>query len=136
MASSCCHTPPAKPIPYGPYSLYSLLLSIPLHHLSMGHANIPYNHIIQLLISSIVVLFFGFPILKFFWKSIQSIKTDMFTLLGSGIMVSYLYSLYGIFFIKPTPTIFLDASAAITTLVLAGQWIEQRSEKNFPLLLS
>ena len=31
--------------------------------------------------------------------------------------------------INPTPALFLDASAAITTLVLAGQWIEQRSGK-------
>ena len=75
-----------------------------------------------------VVLYFGFPILKFFWKSIQSLRPDMFTLLGAGILISYLYSLYGLFFIKPTPVLFLDASAAITTLVLAGQWIEQRSE--------
>jgi Cu+-exporting ATPase len=54
----------------------------------------------------------------------------MFTLLGSGILIAYLYSLYRIFFSQPDPTpLFFDASAAITTLVLAGQWIEQRSEK-------
>ena len=104
------------------------MLSIPLHFLSMGHTTVPYNSILQLLISSMVVLYFGFPILKFFWKSIQSLRPDMFTLLGAGILISYLYSLYGLFFIKPTPVLFLDASAAITTLVLAGQWIEQRSE--------
>ena len=96
MASSCCHTPPPKPIPYGPYSFYSLLLSILLHFLSMGHTTVPYNSILQLLISSMVVLYFGFPILKFFWKSVQTIKPDMFTLLGSGILTSYIYSLYGL----------------------------------------
>ena len=54
----------------------------------------------------------------------------MFTLLGSGILISYCYSVFGLFFIQPTPSpLFFDASAAITTLVLAGQWIEQRSEK-------
>ena len=128
MARSCCHNPPPKPIPYGPYSLYSLLLSIPLHYLSMGHTHIPYNIYIQLLISSVVVLFFGFPILKFFWKSIQSLKPDMFTLLGFGILTAYLYSLFGIYFSQTNqPTLFFDAAGAITTLVLAGQWIEQRS---------
>ena len=105
------------------------MLSLPLHYLSMGHTSFPYNSILQLLISSFVVLYFGFPILKFFWKSIQTIKPDMFTLLGSGILTSYIYSLYGLFFLGPTPVLFFDASAAITTLVLAGQWIEQRSEK-------
>ena len=128
MARSCCHTPPAKPIPYGPYSLYSLLLSIPLHYLSMGHTHIPYSATIQLLISSIVVLYFGFPILKFFWKSIQSLKPDMFTLLGFGILTAYIYSIFGIVFSRASPPIlFFDAAGAITTLVLAGQWIEQRS---------
>jgi Cu+-exporting ATPase len=95
----------------------------------MGQPSVPYNSVLQLLISSIVVLFFGFPILKYFWKSIQSLKPDMFTLLGFGILTAYIYSLYGLFFFGPTPVLFLDASAAITTLVLAGQWIEQRSEK-------
>lgn len=128
--SSCCHSAPTKPPPYGLVSLLSLLLSIPLHFLSMGHTHIPYNIYIQTLISGIVVFYFGFPILKFFWKSIQSLKPDMFTLLGSGILIAYIYSLYRIFFGQPDPTpLFFDASAAITTLVLAGQWIEQRSEK-------
>ena len=124
MSSSCCHKPETK---FGLYSFLSLMLSLPLHFLSMGHLSIPYNSILQLLISSMVVLYFGFPILKFFWKSIQTIKPDMFTLLGAGILISYFYSLYGLFFINPTPALFLDASATITTLVLAGQWIEQRS---------
>ena len=94
----------------------------------MGHAHIPYNIYIQPLISSIVVLYFGFPILKLFWKSIQIYKPDMFTLLGFGILTAYLYSLFGLFLNRYSPpTLFFDAAGAITTLVLAGQWIEQRS---------
>ena len=130
MAQSCCHNVPAKSPPYGLFSPLSLLLSIPLHFLSMGHYHFAYNTYFQLLLSGIVVFYFGFPILKFFWKSIQSLKPDMFTLLGSGILISYFYSLFGLFLIQPIPSpLFFDASAAITTLVLAGQWIEQRSEK-------
>jgi Cu+-exporting ATPase len=53
----------------------------------------------------------------------------MFTLLGSGTIIAYLYSLFGIYFSKHGHgDLFFDAAAAITTLVLAGQWIEQRSE--------
>ncbi|NDA10831.1 MAG: hypothetical protein EBZ07_08340, partial [Verrucomicrobia bacterium] len=52
----------------------------------------------------------------------------MFTLLGFGILTAYLYSLFGIVFDgSHPPTLFFDAAGAITTLVLAGQWIEQRS---------
>ena len=53
----------------------------------------------------------------------------MFTLLGTGTLTAYLYSLFGLFFLPTRQnTPFFDAAAAITTLILAGQWIEQRSE--------
>jgi Cu+-exporting ATPase len=53
----------------------------------------------------------------------------MFTLLGSGILVSFIYSLFALVYTNQGhETLFFDAAAAITTLVLAGQWIEQRSE--------
>jgi Cu+-exporting ATPase len=53
----------------------------------------------------------------------------MFTLLGTGTLTAYLYSLFGLFFLPTSQnTPFFDAAAAITTLILAGQWIEQRSE--------
>jgi Cu+-exporting ATPase len=79
--------------------------------------------------SSIVIFWVGFPILKSFFKSIQSINPNMFTLLGSGTLIAYLYSLYALIIgNQGHGNLFFDASAAITTLVLAGQWVEQRSE--------
>jgi P-type Cu+ transporter len=79
--------------------------------------------------SGIVVFFVGFPIIKSFFKSLQMVNLNMFTLLGSGILASFIYSLFALVFTSNGHgTIFFDASAAITTLVLAGQWVEQRSE--------
>jgi Cu+-exporting ATPase len=53
----------------------------------------------------------------------------MFTLLGSGILTAYLYSLFTTLFLPLSHnSLFFDAAAAITTLVLAGQWLEQYSE--------
>jgi len=129
MSSPCCHTSQAKPTPYGKLSLISLLLSVPLHFVASGHIFIPYSINIELLISTIVVFVVGFPLVKLFFKSLQSIKLNMFTLLGSGTIIAYLYSLFGIYFSKHGHgDLFFDAAAAITTLVLAGQWIEQRTE--------
>ena len=129
MARSCCHTSQAKSTPYGKLSLISLLLSVPLHFIASGHLAIPYSTYIEVLISSIVVFWVGFPIVKSFLKSLQALKPNMFTLLGSGTIIAYLYSLFGIYFSKHGHgDLFFDAAAAITTLVLAGQWIEQRSE--------
>ena len=127
--SHCCHSTPSKPIPYGKLSLIALFLSVPLHFIASGNLIIPYNHHIEVLISSIVVLWVGFPIVKSFFKSIQSINPNMFTLLGSGTLIAYLYSLYALIIgNQGHGNLYFDASAAITTLVLAGQWVEQRSE--------
>ncbi|NCW28240.1 MAG: heavy metal translocating P-type ATPase [Verrucomicrobia bacterium] len=129
MAQSCCHSSRSKPTPYGKLSLISILLTVPLHFIASGHVTISYSSYIEVLISSIVVFGIGFPIVKSFFKSLQMIRPNMFTLLGSGIIIAYLYSLFRIYFSKHGHgDLFFDAAAAITTLVLAGQWIEQRSE--------
>ena len=79
--------------------------------------------------SSIVVFWIGLPLIKYFIKSVQILNLNMFTLLGSGTLTAYFYSLFTLIINGKTHTpLFFDASAAITTLVLAGQWIEQRSE--------
>ena len=124
-----CHSSSTLPPPYGKLALLSLLLSIPLHFISSGHIYIPYSSIVESLISSIVVFWIGLPLIKSFLKSVQMINPNMFTLLGSGTLTAYFYSLFVLINNGQThASLFFDASAAITTLVLAGQWIEQRSE--------
>ena len=79
--------------------------------------------------SSIVVFWIGLPLIKYFIKSVQILNLNMFTLLGSGTLTAYFYSLFILINNGQTHApLFFDASAAITTLVLAGQWIEQYSE--------
>ena len=125
---SSCHSIPAKPVPYGHLALLSLFLSIPLHLLASGHFSISYSAYAQLFISGIVVFWVGFPIVKAFFQSIQTINPNMFTLLGSGTLTAYFYSLFVLISNHQSHgALYLDAAAAITTLVLAGQWIEQRS---------
>ena len=124
-----CHSTPTLPPPYGKLALLSLLLSIPLHFISSGHMYIPYRSIAEVLMSSIVIFWIGLPLVKSFLKSVQILNLNMFTLLGSGTLTAYFYSLFVLINNGQThASLFFDASAAITTLVLAGQWIEQRSE--------
>jgi len=124
-----CHSNPTLPPPYGKLALLSLLLSIPLHFISSGHLYIPYKSIVEVLISSIVVFWIGLPLIKSFLKSVQMLNPNMFTLLGSGTLTAYFYSLFVLINNGQSHApLFFDASATITTLVLAGQWIEQRSE--------
>jgi P-type Cu+ transporter len=94
---------------------------------------------IQLLLASPVVLWGGFP---FFQRAIASLKfrsPNMFTLIGLGVGVSYLYSAIATFW--PTlfphslrgmggqPTVYFESAAAIIILVLAGQVMELRARR-------
>ena len=92
---------------------------------------------IQLLLASPVVLWAGYP---FFQRAIASIKLrspNMFTLIGLGVGVSYLYSMIATFWpeffprslqgMGGQPEVYFDSAAAIVILVLVGQVMELRA---------
>ncbi len=91
----------------------------------------------QLLLASPVVLWGGFP---FFQRAIRSIKfrsPNMFTLIGIGVGVSYLYSAIATFWpalfpdslrgMHGQPAVYFESAAFIVILVLAGQVMELRA---------
>jgi len=123
----------------------SLVFGVPLLILAMLHMFTPVQHRIdahrmawlQLLLATPVLLLGGYP---FFERAITSIKLrspNMFTLIGMGVGVSYLYSAIatlwpGIF--PPSlrgahgqPAIYFESAAAIIVLVLVGQVMELRA---------
>jgi P-type Cu+ transporter len=92
---------------------------------------------VELALASPVVLWCGLPFFQRFWVSLVNRSPNMFTLIGLGTGVAYLYSLVatlvpGIFPVSPTnlrgyPDVYFEAAAAITTLVLLGQVMELRA---------
>lgn len=92
---------------------------------------------IQLAFASPAVLWCGWPLLQRGWESFVSRNLNMFSLIGLGVSVAYLYSLLGTF----TPNIFpasfrdssgqvaiyFEAAAVIVTLVLLGQVMELKA---------
>jgi Cu+-exporting ATPase len=124
----------------------SLSLTAPIVALDMGMAIPgPFGHFaisrtgtwLQLLLASPVVLWGGWPFFVRFWRSLVFRSLNMFTLIGLGVAVGYLYSLVaalapGIF---PASfrtesgqvAVYFEASAAIVTLVLLGQVMELRA---------
>lgn len=121
------------------------LLSVPLLFLTMGgrhliesstfHAAMPW---LELALSSPVVLWGGWPFFERFWHSIQNKNLNMFTLIGLGVAVAYIYSLVAVFFPHVFPPSFIDpmtgqvglyfeAAAVIVTLVLVGQVLELKA---------
>jgi Cu+-exporting ATPase len=84
-----------------------------------------------------VVLWGGWTFYVRAWKSIVSWNLNMFTLIGMGTAVAYLYSVMALMFpdIFPasfraedgTVAVYFEASAMIITLVLLGQMLEQKA---------
>ena len=122
-----------------------LALSIPVMVLEMGgHFAGPHNWVdptlsnyIQFAFATPVVLWAGWP---FFVRGAQSLVTrnlNMFTLIGMGTGVAYVYSVVATFApgIFPdafrghggAPAVYFEAASMITVLVLVGQVLELRA---------
>jgi len=84
-----------------------------------------------------VVLWGGFPFFARAAASLRSMKLNMFTLIGLGVAVAYVYSLVGTLFPSVFPDsvkgmggaveLYFEAAAVITTLVLLGQVLELKA---------
>ncbi|HSP15657.1 MAG TPA: heavy metal translocating P-type ATPase [Thermoanaerobaculia bacterium] len=88
-----------------------------------------HNPWIELALATPVVLWGGWP---FFIRAIDSIRyraLNMFTLIGLGVTVAYVYSLAVTLFPNAFPSVgvYFEAAAAIVTLVLLGQVLELRA---------
>ncbi|HZI65588.1 MAG TPA: heavy metal translocating P-type ATPase [Thermoanaerobaculia bacterium] len=125
----------------------SVVLSAPLVVIAMGHLlpNDPIGRLlphgirnfVELALATPVVLWGGFPFFVRAWQSIVNRSLNMFTLIGLGVGVAYVYSLVATLAPDLFPESFRDgmgrvgvyyeAAAVIVTLVLLGQVLELRA---------
>ena len=91
---------------------------------------------IQFALATPVVLWCGWPFFVRAWQSIVNRSLNMFTLIGLGISVAYLYSVIATVFPDSFPhsfrhgggvPVYFEAAAVITTLVLLGQVLELKA---------
>ncbi len=97
---------------------------------------------VQLVIAAPVVLWGGWPFFVRGWRSVVTWKLNMFTLIGLGVTVAFVYSLIAALFPAIFPpsfrnvhgqvAVYFEAAAVIVTLVLLGQVLElgARSQTN------
>jgi Cu+-exporting ATPase len=127
--------------------LVSAVLTAPLLALAMtqmipgnpiprlvGMAALPW---IQLTLATPVVLWGGWPFFERGWRSIVTRHLNMFTLIGLGNAVAYLFSLVATIVPNALPSefhgamgeapLYYESAAVITTLVLLGQVLELRA---------
>ncbi len=92
---------------------------------------------IELVLATPVVLWGGWPFLVRFWRSLVDRSLNMFTLIGLGVGVAYLYSVVATLRPELFPAslrdpsgavpVYFEAAAVITVLVLLGQVLELRA---------
>jgi Cu+-exporting ATPase len=91
---------------------------------------------IEMVLATPVVLWGGWPFFVRAWQSIVNRSLNMFTLIGLGVAVAYVYSVVAQFFPGAFPEsfrehgavpVYFEAAAAITTLVLLGQVLELKA---------
>ncbi len=98
----------------------------------------PIHQSIQFLICTIIVFFCGWPILQRAAASVRSRHWNMFTLIGLGVLVTYLFSIAAMlvpgWFPKPMQhegyvPVYFEAAGTIMALVLLGQVLEMQARR-------
>jgi Cu+-exporting ATPase len=93
---------------------------------------------LQLVLSTPVILWGGWPFFERGWRSIVTRNLNMFTLIALGTGAAYIYSLVAVLFPSLIPHsfrhegtvhVYFEAAAVIVTLVLLGQVLELRARR-------
>jgi len=92
---------------------------------------------IEFVLATPVILWGGWPFFERFWLSVRTWNLNMFTLVGLGVGVAWIYSVVALLFPGIFPPVmqmegglvdvYFEAGAVITALVLLGQVLELRA---------
>lgn len=118
------------------FSLPLFILAMSLHIAPSRWASSTASQWIELILATPVVIWCGQSLFKRAWDSLQKNSLNMFTLIGIGIGVSYLYSVFITLFhyrleiwlgTKISLSLYFESAAVITTCVLLGQILELKA---------
>ncbi len=125
-----------------PLSLSVLFLAmggmIPsIHNWLQSFASTGSLTLLELVLATPVVVWGGWPFFVRGWQSVVNRSPNMFTLIGLGVGVAYIYSLFAALLpdlfpeafrnVTGTVAVYFEAAAMIVTLVLLGQVLELRA---------
>ena len=116
-----------------PVFILSMMADFNVAHLNMS----AWVNWVNLVLSTPVVFWCGLPFFVRAWVSIKTWRLNMFTLIGLGVSVAYVYSFIATLVPQIFPPAFqvhpgivatyFEAAAVITVLVLLGQTLELRA---------
>ena len=125
-----------------------LALTVPVVLLAMGgYVGMPIRswtgeraaHWLELILATPVIIWAGWPFLVRGWKSFQSMKLNMFSLIAMGVFAAWAFSTVAVLAPDLFPSgfrdadgnvgIYFEAGAVIVVLVLLGQILELRARE-------
>ena len=121
------------------------ILAIILMYISMGHMlNLPsipyldphkniYPYMFTLFLLTIAFLFYGFDIIKNGYKNLIHKTPNMDTLVGIGVITSFLYSLYNMYLVfkgnhDAVMNLYFESSAIVIYFIKLGRFIDGASK--------
>jgi Cu2+-exporting ATPase len=79
-----------------------------------------------LILATPVVWWGGWPFISAAWRALKRAEANMMTLIATGILVSWVFSVVVTLFLGGGD-VFFEAAAMLTSLSLLGHWLEMRS---------
>lgn len=102
------------------------------------------SRLLQFILSTPIVLWAGWPLLKKGWDSVVNHHLNMFSLISLGVGIAYIYSVIAYVFPNIFPSsllqdgntpLYFETSAMITTLALLGQMLELKARSRASLAI-
>ena len=126
------------------FILYTIL-ALALMYISMGHMinlpTIPFfnphtnttNYMVALLVLTILFIIYGFDIIRNGYKNLIHHTPNMDTLVGIGVITSFLYSLYNMYLVfsghhHQVMNLYFESSAIVIYFVKLGRYIDGLSK--------
>jgi len=101
------------------------ILTVPVMILAMLGPDARWSEIVQGVLTTVVVFWFGRQFHAAAWKQITSFSPAMDTLVSVGTVTAWAYSVWAVFAGYP---VFFETAAMIATLILLGRYFEARAK--------
>lgn len=117
-------------------TLMAWILTIPIAVICMAHVHFPHYELVIAVLALAVMAGCGFRFYVKGWLSLRVGRPSMDTLVALSTMVSYMFSLFNIFYASYWTSrglgadLYFEASAMIVAFVLTGKLMEARAKRN------
>lgn len=117
-------------------TLWSTVLALPVVIIGMFFMEMPYGHLISLLLTAPIVFYFGRHFLVNAWRQARHLRANMDTLVALSTGIAFIFSSFNTFFPEFWHSrglhahVYFEAAAVIIVFVSLGKWLEDRAKSS------